>query len=319
MISVVIATYNGEKYLKEQLDSILFQSRKVDEIIIFDDCSIDNTISILRDYENKYNGLFRIFINKNHQGYIKNFYKAIDKAEGDYIFLCDQDDIWCKNKIEKMIKVMHQKEFFVLACNYRMIDKAGKKIREHIWSKNNSYYVKIKQIKLKKIINYNLSMGCTMVITKEIKHFISSNIDYLSNIELPHDWAINVIAASMNKLGYFNLKLIKYRLHGKNTIGLNRADDIDQRINDYKRIIEQKRQMLRIIDILECDKKDINKFIENDICSYKVRIINLLNQSITGYCYSIIRSHLLRYASIKTILWDLYLLIKEKSNEKYKQ
>ena len=96
-ISVCIATFNGEKYISSQLDSILNQVVPVHEIIISDDMSTDNTIEIIKNCNNP---IIKIFINKERLGVAKNFENAIKHANGDFIFLCDQDDIWLKNKTQ---------------------------------------------------------------------------------------------------------------------------------------------------------------------------------------------------------------------------
>src|SRR5574344_2136916 len=99
MISLALPTYNGEKYLREQLDSIFNQTMVPEEIVVVDDRSTDSTIQILEEYKQKY-GL-KYYINEQNLGYNKNFEKAITLCQGDYIALCDQDDVWLPEKIEK--------------------------------------------------------------------------------------------------------------------------------------------------------------------------------------------------------------------------
>ena len=98
--SVCIATFNGEKFIKEQLDSILCQLGVDDEIIISDDSSVDQTISIIESYKDK---RIKIFVNQKFSSPIYNFENAIMKSRGDFIFLSDQDDIWQSDKVEKML------------------------------------------------------------------------------------------------------------------------------------------------------------------------------------------------------------------------
>jgi glycosyltransferase involved in cell wall biosynthesis len=109
-ISVCMATYNGEKYIKEQLDSILNQISQNDEIIISDDNSTDNTIEILKSYNDK---RIKIYLNNKDKGYTKNFENALEKVSGDVIFLCDQDDIWVNNKIEKTLVYFKDYDFII--------------------------------------------------------------------------------------------------------------------------------------------------------------------------------------------------------------
>ena len=102
-VSIVICTYNGEQYLREQLDSILAQSYPLYEVIIQDDGSTDGTMEILYDYQKKYPTLIRIYEHKIHDGWNRNFLDAILLTKGDYIACSDQDDIWEPDKIERQI------------------------------------------------------------------------------------------------------------------------------------------------------------------------------------------------------------------------
>ena len=92
-VSVVMCTYNGEKYIREQIDSILQQTYSVDEIIIQDDCSTDGTCEVLYEYQQRY-AQKQVIRNKRNIGFNPNFFSAIARAKGDYIAIADQDDIW---------------------------------------------------------------------------------------------------------------------------------------------------------------------------------------------------------------------------------
>ena len=120
MISVAMTTFNGEKYIEKQIESILNQSLSVDEIIICDDGSTDNTIELMKKYN------VQIIQNKKNLGYKLNFKKAMEKCKGDYIFLCDQDDIWKKDKVKEMISIMEKnRNIHVLASSFEYIDENG--------------------------------------------------------------------------------------------------------------------------------------------------------------------------------------------------
>ena len=95
-----MCTYNGAKYLREQLDSILNQTYPIYELIIQDDCSTDDTIRILNEYARRYH-IVKVYVNESQKGVTMNFISAIQRAEGDFIAISDQDDIWELQKIEK--------------------------------------------------------------------------------------------------------------------------------------------------------------------------------------------------------------------------
>ena len=104
-VEIVMATYNGEKYIKEQLDSLLSQSHPYLLVDVCDDGSTDDTVSIVKEYEKK-DSRVRLFENKTNQGYIRNFMSGIVRCDSPYIMLCDQDDIWNWDKVELTLEKM---------------------------------------------------------------------------------------------------------------------------------------------------------------------------------------------------------------------
>ena len=117
--SVIIATYNGAKFIGEQFDSILAQSVQPDEVIITDDGSIDSTREIVQRYidEHDLNGAWRLYVNEKNKGYAKNFLDGAMLTTGDIVFFCDQDDIWTLNRIKKMSEVMTENPGINLLCS----------------------------------------------------------------------------------------------------------------------------------------------------------------------------------------------------------
>ena len=119
-ISIVLSTFNGSEYITEQLDTLRNQTRPAEEVLISDDASTDDTVQIIEDYIAKYeldNWLIRK--NKENQGWKNNFARLLEDATGDIIFLCDQDDIWHLDKVQKMSEIMeNNEEIFLLASNY---------------------------------------------------------------------------------------------------------------------------------------------------------------------------------------------------------
>ena len=129
-ISIAMATYNGMKYIQEQLDSIRLQNMKADELIITDDASTDGTYEYIKKYieQNELAG-WRIERNVERIGYICNFNKALSMCSGDIVFTCDQDDIWHRDKIEILSRLMDgNKEIKVAASSFEFIEADGEKI-----------------------------------------------------------------------------------------------------------------------------------------------------------------------------------------------
>ena len=106
-VSVVLCTYNGEKYIREQLESIVSQTYPIHELLIQDDCSTDATPLIIEEYKEKY-PFIRFYRNKNNLGFNRNFWKAFEKVTGDYIAISDQDDIWVPNKVKNVMAVFRE-------------------------------------------------------------------------------------------------------------------------------------------------------------------------------------------------------------------
>ena len=104
-VSVVMTTYNGELFLREQLDSILCQTYPIHELIVQDDCSTDNTVEIIKEYATRH-PFIKLYVNEHNLGFNKNFKTAVMKATGDYVAIADQDDIWFPEKIEKQVQAM---------------------------------------------------------------------------------------------------------------------------------------------------------------------------------------------------------------------
>lgn len=126
MISVCMATYNGEKYIREQLNSILSQIGPYDEIVITDDGSSDQTLQIVQSFRDS---RISFFSNSCRLGHVKNFERALSLSKGELIFLSDQDDIWAKNRLQKMIDNMRQrKNVLLVASNFDLINEYGSPI-----------------------------------------------------------------------------------------------------------------------------------------------------------------------------------------------
>ena len=120
MISVCMATYNGGKYIKEQLDSILPQLGKEDELVISDDGSKDNTYSIIQSYGDE---RIKLFYNHGKHGFVGNFENALKQCKGDYIFLSDQDDIWKVNKVSVVMEKL--KDYSLVIHDAEIVDGEG--------------------------------------------------------------------------------------------------------------------------------------------------------------------------------------------------
>ena len=200
--SVVMATYNGEKYIKEQIYSILKNLNDDDELIISDDGSTDNTLKIIKNYNDK---RIKIF-DGPRKGVKQNFANAIKHASGEYIFLSDQDDIWEENKIKEVRKIFEKDNCIVVTHNALIVDK-------ELNSSNKTFFEfrKSGNGKLKNIYK-NTYIGCCMAFKSQLKDKI---LPIPNNIEM-HDQWIGMLGEKYGKSIFLDKCLIKYRRHDGN-------------------------------------------------------------------------------------------------------
>jgi glycosyltransferase involved in cell wall biosynthesis len=219
--SVAMCTYNGEKYIKEQLESILNQTVSIDEIVICDDGSNDKTTDIIEQIQLENPNKISLYKNPVNIGSNKNFEQAISICTGDYIFLSDQDDIWKKNKVEKIIQHFSENESLEgVFSNAELINDNDKKFTNNsLWNSIGFIENKLKKpIDLYHYIKFksNVVTGATLCIRKEIKGLILP----IPNIKkYYHDEWIAIIIASRKKLDYITDELISYRIHTGQQIG----------------------------------------------------------------------------------------------------
>lgn len=213
-ISIVMSTYNGSRYIQEQLDSIRNQSRTPDEVLIFDDESSDNTYEIISNYINSF-GLENWKLQKNPQnyGWRKSFIHAISCATGDLIFTADQDDIWCLDKVEKMSKAFElNKQIVVLVADYQEFKFGDIPTQK---AKYDSY--EVKRIPCDKKWYYIRRPGCVFALKKDIIPYI--NKTWYTNYA--HDVLIWQIGILLNGLYHIDYTAIYFRRHDTNATPLN--------------------------------------------------------------------------------------------------
>lgn len=200
-------TYNGETYLREQLDSIYGQTLVPDEVIVVDDCSTDRTVEILKEYSVKY-GL-KYFINDTNIGYNKNFAKGISLANGDYICLSDQDDVWKLDKVEKTYNKLVEIENGEPACvssNASPTDSALKVKADSMCPVVDSEY--------ESSLYWYAFQGCTLMFNKKLKSLLFPFPE-----DINFDLYIGIYSIFAGNRYHLGKPLMYYRQHGNNAIG----------------------------------------------------------------------------------------------------
>lgn len=212
MISVCMATYNGEKFVTRQLDSIINQLEPDDEIIIVDDCSKDNTVNLIKS---TYGSRVKVYINEQNLGPIRSFERAISLAKGDYIFLSDQDDIWEENKIKEVVKVFKNVDPILIIHDALVVDGELKTIHPS-WIKYMN--LNVQQGIIGNVIK-NAFTGAMMAFKREVKDFI---LPFPPTIEMHDQWIALVCILEKEKIHYIDKPLIKYVRHGGNVTGIKK-------------------------------------------------------------------------------------------------
>lgn len=221
LVSIAMCTYNGEEYLREQLDSLIHQDYNNLEIQIVDDCSTDLTYQILEQYKSNYPQV-NIYRNKSNLGYRANFEKALSLCNGKYIALCDQDDIWFSNKISTLLENIGNNS--LVYSKVQLIDENGNEI-------NREY-------PLSNMLNGCCHMGlllgnCVIGHTCLIHHnLLEKALPIPGNVKM-HDHWIAFVAAATGGIKGLNQKLSLYRLHNSNAV---------LRSSEKKRSIKGKRR-----------------------------------------------------------------------------
>lgn len=302
MISVILSTYNGERFLCRQLDSIWDQTRKPDEIIISDDNSSDTTRLIVQSYIDKAEMPIKFFRNIERLGYASNFRKALQQAEGDIIFLADQDDVWERRKIEICENFFETyADALALSTAYKVIDDYGKVNAKGIFYRKFSL-IKVKKIKWKTFLRHPKYPGMAMAVKKDLIDKIDFSKDWK---ELPHDWQLNQEAAHRNGMYFLNITLTQYRQHQSNTVGtlINTSNDRTRYIRE--KMLEDIYDALQMVaDTCKTEKR----YIERSIRYQKNRRkLYIENRFISLFFYSILN---LKYISMRSIFGDLYVGLK---------
>lgn len=272
-VSVAMATYNGEKFIIEQLDSIMNQTYPVDEVVICDDRSSDNTVEIVKKYidENDYQDIIRIHVNEDNLGYASNFIGALRKTTGEYVFFCDQDDIWIYDRVEKMVNVMEENpDIGLMGSEFEPFKCDADAPNPHRWElkkfRNDDSLEKISFTSENIFIG---CQGCTMVMTRKF-------LDRVENYWYEgwaHDEYVWKLALSEECLYFYHCTTLKRRLHSNN-VTLHKEHDKGKRLKYLNELKKSHEQTILYLDHL-CD---VGKITDRD---HKRKII-LLKKHITA-------------------------------------
>lgn len=234
-LSVALCTYNGEKFIGEQLCSIQKQTILPFEMVICDDNSSDETIMFARSFADNASFQIRLFQNKPGLGVVKNFERAISLCTGDYVALSDQDDVWLPNKLEMALKTMQDAEKkygretpILVHSDLIVTDSHCNILSSSFMKSQNIFHPDIDP--LKTLLVQNFVTGCTMLINRPL---VDLSLPIPDGV-IMHDWWIALVAASCGKIVFIPEGSIHYRQHGGNVVGAKKFFSF----KNFKRIIE---------------------------------------------------------------------------------
>lgn len=303
--TIVMTTYNGEKYLMPQLDSIRDQTMPVDEVIIMDDCSSDGTVKLIENYI-KDNDLknWKLHINETNQGWKKNFKLGFDIARGKYIFSCDQDDIWHLDKCQRMIQILDSNPGIdLLVSNYSIFfseKDVGSGSYQHAGKKMQNDG-SIKMLSLDPKWPYINRPGCTFCFRKDFFLEIKEKWDTY----FPHDAVLWRFARIKGTMAILNESLIDFRRHGDNATSITNST-IKERIKGFNDYIYFHELALKCI-YNEKDKNVITnglKFLKKRKEMFETRNLIIMFELIIKY-----RNF---YLSYRGIVGDIIILLRNK-------
>lgn len=220
-VSVAICSYNGEKFIEEQLESIIDQTRKVDEIILGDDNSSDHTV-LLAEEVLKMSGInYKIIKNEKNLGVTKNFSNIMQFCTGDIVFTADQDDVWRINKVELVLDYFKQNPECVLVFSNGIVTDENLNPIGDLWESVNFTNDKRRMFKTEKyfdvLFSNNVVTGAAMAVRQCL---INEILPLSTDINILHDYWFALNAPLYGKIGMIDSPLFYYRQHGENVVGV---------------------------------------------------------------------------------------------------
>lgn len=229
-IDVLMATYNGEKYLREQMDSILEQSFGDFRLLVSDDGSMDGTREILNEYVGKDSRVV-VFLQNKNLGSTKNFEFLMRKVESECFMFSDQDDVWQKDKLQKSIDKMKEEDCDLVYSDLEVVSEDLDVLHKSYW-KLKGFEKKVKRYNhFESLYLNNYVTGSTMLVKSKWLEKILPLPDKSKFIL--HDYWTALVVSKFGKMAYVDEPLLKYRQHLDNRIGSKRKSD---EMRDFKQM-----------------------------------------------------------------------------------
>lgn len=254
LVDILLATYNGERFVGEQIESIQAQTHKNWRLLVSDDCSSDRTLDVVRRYSADDNRIRIVSEGVKHGGAKENFFSLMRCSDANYCMFCDQDDVWLPEKVEKSLVALRaledgQRENLPLLvfCDMKVVD-AKLNILSDSFERRSKF--DIDRLKLENLIALNIAAGCTMLVNSKLIEAML-NCNDISKIAM-HDWWAMLVASALGCIYYIDTPLSLYRQHGDNEVGskkyspLERARQLDFMAAQMDSTIDQAYEFLSL-------------------------------------------------------------------------
>ncbi|TWI99955.1 glycosyltransferase involved in cell wall biosynthesis [Mucilaginibacter frigoritolerans] len=272
LVSIALCTYNGAKYLADQLDTLVNQTYKTFEIVVVDDCSTDSTVQILNDYASRYPQI-TVYKNESNLGFTSNFEKAVKLCNGEFIALCDQDDLWDLQKIELQVDAIKNNVFVYHDSEF--IYEDGSAMNKKVSDIMNLYRGGEPEV----FLFFNCVSGHSILMKKELlTDALPLKQSYF------HDWWLAYVATNVGTIDFIPQCLVKYRQHDSSDTNILRQ----QRKNDKHKLssvqkIERIEQWLAYCSAFPKNKDQ--QLIDSFYKAYKKRVQSYLSFELSALLF----------------------------------
>ncbi len=239
MIDILMATYNGERFLRPQLDSILQQSNQDWRLMIRDDCSIDRTVEVIKEYQLLRPEQIRLIQAEQPSGSAQNnFFQLLQYSSAEYVMFADQDDVWLPQKIQLTLDKMQQmvqqygaETPLLVHTDLAVVDSFLRILNPSLFQMHN---MDAARNKLNNILVQNIVTGCTMMVNRSLLDLVTE----IPKHAVMHDMWLALVAAAFGEIGFVDRATMLYRQHGNNVKGARNMKSISYTIQKLRRMKE---------------------------------------------------------------------------------
>ncbi|WP_455714078.1 glycosyltransferase family 2 protein, partial [Anaerosporobacter sp.] len=263
-VLVLLSTYNGEQYIIEQLDSIMNQSYPNIEVLVRDDGSSDNTVSIIKEYIKSHNRV-RLYCGTN-LGVQGSFFDLLKKApiDRDYYAFCDQDDVWLEEKVEKAVTILEQYDRDFGFNEPKLYCSKVQCVNNELQPISTGISYKRVRISLGNALVENMCIGCTSMLNQAL---VLKILHDLPSFSIMHDFWIYLVASTFGRVIYDDNAYILYRQHENNVVGMSstKYKNYLRRIHNYRKhqgqLTKQAQEFLDLYDDIPNEKVELIKLL----------------------------------------------------------